>query len=77
VIQMASAGIVTLLRLTGTHWAICNLMQQRPVPSIAETLGLEIHGATGCKVAIGPFLKTDCAISQRAGWHQFRDAIGL
>jgi len=28
--------------LTATHWAICNLMQQRLVPFIAETLGLEI-----------------------------------
>ena len=38
----SSVGIVTLLEIAANHSEICDLRQQRSVPSIAETLGLEI-----------------------------------
>jgi hypothetical protein len=35
------AALSRCWRLTATRWGICDLRQQRPSPSIAETLGLE------------------------------------
>ena len=39
-LKVALMALSRCWSLTATHWAICDLRQQRSVPSIAETLGL-------------------------------------